>query len=116
MLFVYYFMNCIFCKVITRETPTKWIIEENDDLIVIEDINPSEPTDWLIISKKHIVSVNEIEYDDKELIWKMFLKAKELAKKYNIDSAGYKILINVGRGAGQIIDHLHIHILSKLKI
>ncbi|KKP37225.1 MAG: hypothetical protein UR23_C0005G0005 [Candidatus Roizmanbacteria bacterium GW2011_GWA2_32_13] len=109
-------MDCIFCKVITRETSTKWIIEENDDLIVIEDINPSEPTDWLVVSKKHIVSVNEIENDDKELIWKMLLKAKELAKKYDLVGSGYKLLINVGKGAGQIIDHLHIHILSKLKV
>ena len=109
-------MNCIFCKVITREIGTKWIIEENDDLIVVEDINPSEPTDWLVISKKHIISVNEIENDDKELVWKMLLKAKELAKKYYLVDSGYKLLINVGRGAGQIIDHSHIHILSKLKV
>lgn len=108
--------NCIFCGVIKREVPTEKIIDECDDLIVVKDINPSAPVDWLIVSKKHIVSLNEIKDDDKELVWKMLLKAKELAKKYGLIEPGYKLLINVGRGAGQIVDHLHMHILSNVKV
>lgn len=102
-------MDCIFCKIINKEKPSDFVYE-NDKLIVIKDINPKAPIHLLIIPKKHIHSVNHFEEGDKELIGEMILCAKKIAKEKNL--AGYKLLINVGRKAGQMVDHIHIHLLS----
>ncbi len=102
-------MDCIFCKIIDKETPSD-IIYENDEVIVIKDVNPKAPVHLLIIPKKHIPSVNHIEAKDKALIGDLILTAKEIAEEKNLK--GYKLLINVGREGGQIIDHIHLHLLS----
>ena len=102
-------MSCIFCKIIDKETPSD-IIYENDKVIVIKDVNPKVPVHLLIIPKKHILSVNHIEAKDKALIGDLILTAKKIAKEKNLK--GYKLLINVGREGGQIIDHIHLHLLS----
>jgi len=102
-------MDCIFCKIINKEKPSDFVYE-NDKLIVIKDINPKAPIHLLIIPKKHIHSVNHFEEGDKELIGEMILCAKKIAKEKNL--AGYKLLINVGRKAGQIVDHIHIHLMA----
>ncbi len=101
--------NCIFCKIIDKETPSD-IIYENDEIIIIKDVNPKAPVHLLIIPKKHIPSVNHIETKDKALIGDLILAAKEIAKEKNLK--GYKLLINVGKEGGQIIEHLHVHLLS----
>ena len=102
-------MDCIFCKIINKEKPAD-LVYENDKFIVIKDINPKMSVHLLIIPKKHIHSVDEFEEGDKELIGEMILSAKQIAKEKNL--AGYKLLINVGRKAGQVVDHIHIHLLS----
>jgi len=96
-------MSCIFCKIINKEKPSDFVYE-NEKVIVIKDIH------LLIIPKKHIHSVNHFEEGDKELIGEMILCAKKIAKEKNL--AEYKLLINVGRKAGQMVDHIHIHLLS----
>lgn len=101
--------DCIFCKIINKEEPSDFVYE-NDKFIVIKDINSKAPIHLLIIPKKHIHSVNHLEEGDKELIGEMILCAKKIAKEKNL--AGYKLLINVGRKAGQMVDHIHIHLLS----
>jgi len=106
--------NCIFCKIIKKELPAK-IIEENEKIIVFEDIHPSAPIHLLIVPKKHISSINELEENDKELIGDMFLMAKRVAKKMNLVEQGYKLIFNVGKGAGQVIFHIHLHLISGWK-
>ena len=103
-------MDCIFCKIINKEKPADFLYED-DKVIVIKDINPKAPVHLLIIPKKHILSVEEIGLGDRELMGDLILTAKKIAKEKNLNS--YKLLINVGRNAGQIIDHLHMHLLSK---
>jgi len=102
-------MDCIFCKIIKKEAPAE-IVFENDKIIAFKDINPKAPIHILIVPKKHIVSINHIEKEDKTLLGELFLAAKKIAKEKNLE--GYKLLINVGRKGGQIIDHLHLHLLS----
>ena len=102
-------MDCIFCKIIKKEAPAE-IIFENDQVVAFNDINPKAPIHILIVPKKHIVSVNHIEKEDKTLLGELFLAAKKIAKEKKLE--GYKLLINVGRKGGQIIDHLHLHLLS----
>lgn len=102
-------MNCIFCKIANKEAPAE-IVYENDKIIIFKDIHPKAPIHLLIIPKKHIPSVDHLELQDKELMGELILAAQKIARKKNLK--GYRLQINVGRPAGQIIDHLHLHLLS----
>lgn len=102
-------MDCIFCKIASKEMPKDFVYED-EKIMVFEDINPKAQVHLLIVPKKHIHSVNHFEESDKELIGEMILCAKKVAKEKNLTA--YKLLINVGREAGQMVDHIHIHLLS----
>lgn len=101
--------DCLFCKIINRGLPSD-IVFENDEVIAIKDIHPKAPVHILIIPKRHIVSINYMEEGDKDLVGGLFLIAKQIAAEKKMD--GYKLLFNVGRKAGQIVDHLHLHLLG----
>ncbi|HOK20788.1 MAG TPA: histidine triad nucleotide-binding protein [Candidatus Paceibacterota bacterium] len=103
--------NCIFCKIINREMPSD-IIYENEQVIAFKDINPKAEVHVLIVPKKHVANLNEVNDNDKELLAGIFLAAKQIAQQLNLGTQGYKLVLNVGRGAGQVIDHLHLHLLS----
>lgn len=102
-------MDCIFCKIINKEESTEFIYQD-DRFIVIKDINPSAPVHFLIIPKKHIDSVAHLELKDEDLMGQMILTAQKVAKDNNLKS--YRLRINTGREAGQIIDHIHMHLFS----
>lgn len=97
-------LDCIFCKIINKELKAD-IIYEDQDFIVFKDIKPKATVHLLIAPKKHIESLNELE--DIDLAGKMLLLPQKLIQDRN-----YKIQINTGKKAGQIIDHLHLHLLS----
>jgi histidine triad (HIT) family protein len=101
--------NCLFCKIIAKEIPAK-ILFENDDLIILQDIKPSAPIHHLIVPKEHIPSIAHLREKDKKIIAELFFAAKEDAKKAGLK--GYKTIFNVGREGGQIIDHLHLHLMG----
>jgi len=102
-------MSCIFCKIANKQTPAD-IVYENDKIIAFKDNNPRAPVHILIVPKKHIPSVDHIEIQDKTLMGEMILCAQKIAREKNLP--GYRLVINVGREGGQIIDHLHLHLLS----
>jgi len=102
-------MDCIFCKIINKELPTE-IIFENNNIIVIKDVNPKSKTHLLVIPKKHIESIKEIKEEDKELMGELLITARKVAEEKELDN--YQLHINVGHGAGQIIDHIHMHLNS----
>jgi histidine triad (HIT) family protein len=106
--------QCIFCKIVNKEIPAD-IIFENEKIIVFRDINPKAPVHFLVVPKKHISSLNEIEKEDKELFGEIFFVVKETAKKVGVFESGYKTVINVGKGGGQEVPHLHIHLLGGWK-
>ena len=103
--------NCIFCKIIEKKIDSD-IIFEDDDLIVIKDIRPKARVHLLVMPKKHIKNYNEVQVEDTELLGKLMFTAKKMAKKMGIDESGYKIVINTNKEGGQIIYHLHIHVLG----
>lgn len=103
--------DCVFCQVFEKKLPGK-IEYEDDDLAVIWDINPQAPTHLLIIPKKHISKLSEVEDKDSGLLCKMFLTAKEVAKKLKLEEQGFRLVVNEGLDAGQSIFHLHLHLLS----
>ena len=103
--------DCIFCKIVNGYLPTDFLFE-NERLIVFKDINPHAPVHLLIVPKKHIRSINDLTSEDNEIISEMITAAKEMAKKVSISESGYKLLFNVERGGGQVIFHLHLHLLG----
>lgn len=107
--------NCIFCKVIKKELPSR-IVYESGDILAFYDINPHTPIHILIVPKKHIISVNEVKENDKEMLGEMILTAKEIARKEGISKKGYRLIINSGKDGGQLIEHLHMHFLGGKKL
>jgi histidine triad (HIT) family protein len=102
--------NCVFCKISNGEAPAK-IRHEDDEVIAFDDINPKTPVHILIIPKKHIESANDLRDEDLEIVGKMFATARDLAKKEGLED-GYKLMVNVGKEGGQLVPHLHLHLLG----
>lgn len=102
--------SAFFCKIANKELSSETVYED-DKVIAFKDSNPKAPIHFLIIPKKHIPSVNHIEIDDKVLMGELIMAAQKIAREKNLK--GYKLQINVGRSAGQIVDHLHLHLLSE---
>lgn len=106
--------DCLFCKIINKEVPVE-IVYENNKVVVFKDIHPKAPIHLLIVPQKHIPSVDHLEIQDKELIGELFLTAQKIARAKGVAKTGYKLVFNVGRGGGQVIDHLHLHLLAGWK-
>ena len=102
--------DCLFCKIIRGEIPSKKIYED-DKTFAFEDINPQAPTHVLIVPKKHIVGLKEAGPEDAELIGYCQLVAAKLGRERKIEN-GYRTVYNVGPGAGQSVFHLHLHLLG----
>jgi histidine triad (HIT) family protein len=105
--------DCIFCKIVKREIPCKKIYED-DEMLAFHDLNPMAPVHFLVIPKKHIKSLMELEAEDLALTGRLLYKTQELAKEQT-DSCGGKgarFIINAGRDGGQTVDHLHVHVLG----
>lgn len=105
-------MNCLFCKIANGELSSKTVFED-ERVRVFTDIHPKAPVHMLIIPKNHITSVAHLEENHNEIISHIILIAKEVAKMQGLK--GYKLVFNVGREGGQVIDHLHLHLLGGWK-
>jgi len=103
--------DCIFCKIIKGEIPCSKVAEDNE-LFAFRDINPAAPTHILIVPKDHIPNLNELKSEQTVLIGKMHLLAKELAAKEGVAKSGYRVLFNCNSDAGQVIFHLHLHLIG----
>lgn len=103
-------MSTIFTKIIQKEIPSD-IVFEDEKLIIIKDINPKAKTHLLIIPKKEIPTINDLQIEDRELLADMFFAAKKIAKELKIDS-WYKLNFNVWEKWGQEVMHIHLHLLS----
>ena len=102
---------CLFCQIANHQQKAD-IVYENEELIVFKDINPKTLVHLLIVPKKHIKSINELIEKDKDLVSQMIFLAKDLAQRQGITENGYRLTFNVGRGGGQLIDHLHLHLMG----
>jgi len=103
--------DSLFTKIIKREIPAD-IVYEDDDIIAIHDINPQANVHILIIPKKQIPTINDLEQIDAELIGKMVIVAKNIAKQNNIADRGYRLVFNCNEEAGQTVFHIHLHLLG----
>lgn len=106
-------MDCIFCKIISKQESAD-IVYEDEQFISFKDINPDAPVHLLVVPKKHIPSVNDLKSKHINLTGKLILTAKKIAEQENI-AEGYKLKFNIGRKGGQLVDHLHLHLLGGWK-
>ncbi|GAB6041241.1 histidine triad nucleotide-binding protein [Endothiovibrio diazotrophicus] len=103
--------DCIFCKMVTREIQPE-VVYEDDDILAFRDINPQAPTHVLIIPKRHIPTLNDLEAEDAELIGRMYLVAKQVAADEGLAETGYRTTFNCNADGGQEVYHLHLHLLG----
>ena len=104
-------MDCLFCKIINGDIPCSKVYE--DDLVLaFNDIDPQAPVHFLVIPKKHIKSVDEIDSTNSAIIAHIFEVISKLAKELNLAN-GYRVVTNCGEDGGQSVGHLHFHILGK---
>ena len=103
--------DCLFCKISQGKTDTE-MLYENDTLVVFRDINPAAPVHLLIVPKKHIRSVNDLAEEDRPILAELVMVAREMAVQQGINKSGYRIFFNVERGGGQVIFHLHMHVIG----
>ena len=104
-------MNCLFCQIAKGDTPAD-IVYQDDLIIAFNDIKPHAPQHLLIIPKKHISTLNDLETEDTLLVGHMVQTASRLAKENNIAQDGYRLVINCNADAGQTVFHLHLHLLG----
>lgn len=103
--------DCIFCNIVNEKTDTEFIYED-DQVVVFKDINPHYPVHDLIVPRRHIRSVNELNPDDRDIVAHMIMVGKKVAARRAVNESGYKLLFNVEYGGGQRIFHIHMHLLG----
>lgn len=106
--------ECLFCNIAGGGTDTEFLFE-NDSVVVFRDIHPHAPIHLLIVPKKHIRSINDIADADGALVGEMVAVARDMAAREGVSTSGYKLLFNVERGGGQVIFHLHLHLMGGWK-
>ena len=104
-------MDCIFCQIIAGKIPSE-ILYQDEEVIAFRDINPQAPTHLLIIPRKHITSLADISEAESTLIGHMAKVANQLAKEEGIFERGYRLVMSCGEEGGQLVPHLHMHLLG----
>jgi histidine triad (HIT) family protein len=103
--------DCIFCKIVAGEIPSD-VVYQGDEIIAFRDINPLAPVHIQVIPKKHIPSLVDLSDDDLSLVAEMIRVANQLAKSEGIAGSGYRLAMNCGKQGGQLVPHLHMHLLG----
>lgn len=104
-------MSCIFCEIANKEINSE-IIFENENLVAFKDIHPKAPVHLLLVPKKHLASLNDLSEEDKVIMGDIVYQAKILAKAHHLDASGYRLLANTGPNSGQVVWHIHFHLLG----
>lgn len=104
-------MECLFCKIINREIPAE-IVFEDEQVVAFEDINPQAPTHLLIIPRKHIATLNDLEEGDLALAGRLQFTASRLAKERGFAEEGYRVVMNCNDQGGQTVYHIHMHLMG----
>ena len=105
-------MDCIFCQIVAGKVPSE-ILYQDEEVIAFRDINPQAPVHILVVPKSHIPSLTELSEAETPLMGHMVSVANQLAKKEGVSQSGYRLVINCGKEGGQLVHHLHMHLLGK---
>lgn len=108
-------MDCIFCQIVAGKL-TSEIVYQDEEVIAFPDINPQAPLHLLIIPKKHIPSLSHLSEAETRLVGHMVNIANQLAKREGVSESGYRLVINCGKEGGQLVPHLHMHLLGGHKL
>jgi histidine triad (HIT) family protein len=103
--------DCVFCKIGSGQIPSKVVLQD-DDVLAFEDLNPQAPVHVLVIPKRHVVALNDVEAGDHALLGRLLEAATLVARKKGIAESGYRVVANTGRNGGQTVFHLHLHVLG----
>ncbi len=103
--------DCLFCRIARKEIGSR-VVYEDADVVAFEDVNPQAPVHVLIIPRKHIASLNQLEAVDQALGGHLLFVARQIAELKNIHLLGYRTVLNTNAGAGQTVFHLHAHVLG----
>jgi histidine triad (HIT) family protein len=103
--------TCIFCRIGRGELPAT-IVHDDADVVGFRDLNPQAPEHTLVIPRKHVGSVDELDEGDADLIARLILAARDIARRQGIAEPGYRLVTNVGVDGGQSVAHLHLHLLG----
>lgn len=103
--------TCIFCSIVLGRTPAD-VVFDGGDTLFFRDINPKAKVHVVGVPKKHLTSLSDVHGDDHKLVGKLLHEAADVASQLGIADSGYRVLTNVGRDAGQEIEHLHFHVLG----
>jgi histidine triad (HIT) family protein len=103
--------ECIFCKISRGEMPAT-VVFKDEQVTAFRDIHPVSPTHILVIPNKHIVSTNDVTVEDEQLLGHMLTVIKPIAEQEGIAKSGYRLIVNTGPDANQVVFHLHLHILG----
>lgn len=103
--------DCLFCRIVDGSVDAD-TVHRDDDVVAFRDINPQAPTHILVVPRKHIPSVTDLEDGDGRLIGGLYLTARDLAREEGIADGGYRLVMNAGEGAGQSVFHIHLHLLG----
>ena len=103
--------DCLFCKILSGDIPAD-IVYESDSAIAFRDVNPQAPTHVLVIPRKHVATINDLDEDDQQMVGSLYLAAKEVARAEGISEEGYRAVMNCNEGAGQSVFHIHLHVLG----
>jgi histidine triad (HIT) family protein len=103
--------DCLFCKIAAKTIPAK-LVHEDDRSVAFDDINPQAPVHTLVIPRKHVASMAELNEADAGLLGHLLLVGNQVAKQKGIAEGGYRLVVNTGRNGGQTVFHLHLHLLG----
>jgi histidine triad (HIT) family protein len=103
--------DCLFCKIIGGAIPGT-IVFQDEELVVLQDINPQAPLHVLIVPRRHIATLNDLQPGDDALVGSMFRRAAALASEHGYAGRGYRTVFNCNREAGQSVFHIHLHLLA----
>lgn len=103
--------DCIFCRIARREAPGR-VVYEDDRVVAFDDLHPKAPVHVLIIPRRHIPTLLDLQEADRDLAGHLLLVANRIARERGIDAGGFRLLINCNAGGGQVVFHLHLHLLG----
>lgn len=103
--------DCLFCRIAAGDIDADKILE-TDDVVAFRDINPQAPTHALIVPRKHIATINDLDEEDARLVGQLFMAARDIAAQEGFAEPGYRVTMNCNPAAGQTVFHIHLHLLG----
>ncbi|HSR43413.1 MAG TPA: histidine triad nucleotide-binding protein [Longimicrobiales bacterium] len=102
---------CLFCRIASGEQEAE-VVARGDGWVAFRDINPQAPTHVLLVPRRHVESVDDLEEEDRDLVADLLVAARDVARSEGLATDGYRLVVNTGRKAGQSVSHLHLHLLG----